>query len=162
MAGSSVGAAKTVMVAVDESEESMYALQWALDNLLTQNNDQHIIVMHAEVPASSKVGLGGQAVASSGHRVLKIAERSENLITQRVLARAREISDKRNVTVDFKVMVGEARYAICEAANKMGVDVLVVGSHGHGAVKRAVAGSVTEHCTRHCKCRVLVIKKPHH
>lgn len=52
--------AKRIMVAVDDSEESMYALQWALDNLLTHKHEQHVIIMHAEAPPSSKVAMGGQ------------------------------------------------------------------------------------------------------
>lgn len=47
------------------------------------------------------------------------------------------------ISIDFKVMAGEARYAICEGANRLAADLVVVGSHGHGSVKRwAMAGCV--------------------
>ncbi|KAH9306975.1 hypothetical protein KI387_011379 [Taxus chinensis] len=151
-----------IMVAVDESEESMYALQWAVDNLLKQKEHEQIIVMHAEAPAVSKLALAGHAAAYAGHHVPDIAGRIGNHITQRVLSRARDICEKHKVSIEIKVVTGEARYAICEAANTLKVDLLVVGTHGHGAVRRAVSGSVSEHSTRHCKCPVLVVKKPHH
>ncbi|KAH9306974.1 hypothetical protein KI387_011378 [Taxus chinensis] len=161
MAGSErVG--RRIMVAVDESEESMYALQWAVDNLVNKKEHEQIIIMHAEAPAVSKLALAGHAAASAGHHVLDIAGRSENLTTQRVFSLARDICEKSNVSVETKVMTGETQYAICEAANELKVDILVVGTHGHGALKRAVVGSVSDYCTRHCKCPVLVIKKPHH
>ncbi|GLJ09365.1 hypothetical protein SUGI_0107460 [Cryptomeria japonica] len=160
MAGSErVG--RRIMVAVNESEESMYALQWALDNVLNQQDNEQIIVMHAEAPAASKIAIAGHGATSAGHHVMEIAERNENLITERVLSHAREICGKRNVNIEVKVMTGERQYAICEAANELKVDLVVVGSHGHGAMKRAVQGSVSEYCTRNCKCPVVTVKKPH-
>lgn len=46
---------RRIMIAVDESEESMYALEWALDNLVHKNqgndeslNRDRVIVVHAE------------------------------------------------------------------------------------------------------------------
>ncbi|GLJ09367.1 hypothetical protein SUGI_0107480 [Cryptomeria japonica] len=147
-----------IMVAVNES---MYALQWTLDNLFREKKDQHIIVMHAETPAVSKFALAGHAAASAGHHVFEIAGRTQNHITQRILSQAKEICEKGNVSIEMKVVIGETRYAICEAADEMKVDLLIVGTHGHGAVKRAIVGSVSEYCTRHCKCPVMVVKKPH-
>eukprot|EP01018_Ginkgo_biloba_P027247 Gb_20331 [translate_table: standard] len=156
---------RRVMVAVDESEESMYALQWALDHLLIIPADNkgdsvcadRIILMHAETPALSKVALTGQ-VAFTGH-VLEILKRSQNLNTQRVLSRSKGICEKFNVSVETKVVDGETRYAICEAANKLRIDLLVVGSHGYGALQRAVRGSVSDYCRHHVKCPVVVVKR---
>ena len=38
------------------------------------------------------------------------------------------------------------------------IDVVVVGSHGRGFIKRVVIGSVSEHVVRHCHAPVLVIR----
>lgn len=35
--------------------------------------------------------------------------------------------------------------------------MLVVGSHGHGALGRALLGSVSTECARHATCPVVVI-----
>lgn len=58
------------------------------------------------------------------------------------------------------MVTGDARYALCEAAEKMKVNLLVVGSRGHGAIRRAVMGSVSNYCAHHAKCPVLIVKKP--
>ena len=58
MAGSErVG--RRIMVVVNESEESMHALQRALDNVLNQQDNELIIVMHAQPPPASKIALAG-------------------------------------------------------------------------------------------------------
>ena len=47
--------------------------------------------------------------------------------------------------------------AICEAAEKFGPQFLVIGSHGWGAMKRALFGSVSTGVLHHATCPVLVV-----
>ena len=35
-----------------------------------------------------------------------------------------------------EVVEGEPRYVLCNAVDEHGADLLVVGSHGYGAIKR--------------------------
>jgi len=149
------------MIAVDEGEESMYALGWALDNLLFPGGNKgqsaeydRVIVIHAE----NQIALSGQ-VAFTPH-VLEVLERRQKLNTERVLTTAKAICEERKVTMETKMVTGDPRYAICECAEKMKVNLLVVGSRGHGAIRRAVMGSVSNYCAHHAKCPVLIVKKP--
>jgi nucleotide-binding universal stress UspA family protein len=48
--------------------------------------------------------------------------------------------------------------AICDVAKDRGVDVIVVGSRGRGAIKRAVLGSVSTHVVHNAPCPVLVVR----
>lgn len=41
------------------------------------------------------------------------------------------------------------------------VDLLIMGSRGLGAVKRAVLGSVSDYCVANAECPVLIVRKPH-
>ncbi|KAH9306966.1 hypothetical protein KI387_011370 [Taxus chinensis] len=153
---------RRIMIAVDEGEESLYALEWALDNLVQKNredNQSHdrVIVVHAE----NQLALAGQAVAFTPH-VLEVIERRQKLNTEKVLSSAKAICEQRNVNVETKMATGDARYAICEAAEKLKVDMLVVGSRGYGAIRRAVIGSVSNYCAHHAKCPVLIVKRQNH
>jgi nucleotide-binding universal stress UspA family protein len=62
-----------------------------------------------------------------------------------------------NVPVEKVVEVGDAAPAICQVAERLGVDVIVVGSHGRTGLARIFLGSVSEHVVRHAPCAVLVI-----
>uniref|UniRef100_A0A0C9SAE1 TSA: Wollemia nobilis Ref_Wollemi_Transcript_3985_616 transcribed RNA sequence n=1 Tax=Wollemia nobilis TaxID=56998 RepID=A0A0C9SAE1_9CONI len=152
---------RRIMVAVDETEQSMYALEWALDHLIISGDAlgcDKVILMHAQIPAVSKTPLTGH-VAFSGH-VLDILERREAAKIQKILSSAKAMCEKRNVGVETRTCVGEPQYAICEVANKVRVDLLVVGSRGHGALKRSVVGSVSDYCSHNAKCPVVVVKRP--
>ncbi|CAI7835286.1 unnamed protein product [Closterium sp. NIES-53] len=45
-----------------------------------------------------------------------------------------------------------------EAAEQAKVDAVVVGSHGHGVLKRLVLGSVSEYCAHHCPMPVIIVR----
>lgn len=53
---------------------------------------------------------------------------------------------------------GEPGEAIVDYAEKNKVDVVVVGSRGLGAIKRAFLGSTADYVTHHLKCPVLIVK----
>jgi universal stress protein A len=49
---------------------------------------------------------------------------------------------------------------VCKVAADLGVDVIVVGSHGKTGFGRLLLGSVSEHVVRHAPCPVLVVREP--
>jgi len=53
---------------------------------------------------------------------------------------------------------GQAATAIVQAAERLDVDVISLGSHGRGGLARAVRGSVTDQVTRHARQPVLVVR----
>ena len=57
---------------------------------------------------------------------------------------------------DVSVRVGHAGPILVEAAD--GADLLVVGSHGHGAMERLLLGSVSTFVVHHAPCPVTVIR----
>jgi nucleotide-binding universal stress UspA family protein len=56
------------------------------------------------------------------------------------------------------VEVGSAATEIANAARDWPADLVVIGSHGRGGVKRALMGSVAESVMRHAPCPVLVVR----
>ena len=47
--------------------------------------------------------------------------------------------------------------AICDYAEKHGIDLIVIGTHGRTGLNRFLIGSVAEKVVRHTRCPVLVI-----
>jgi nucleotide-binding universal stress UspA family protein len=53
-------------------------------------------------------------------------------------------------------IVGKPGDAICKLAESLPASVVVVGTSGHGGLRRAVMGSTSDHVIRHAPCPVLV------
>jgi len=64
----------------------------------------------------------------------------------------------RGVELSFKALEGAERGALCDRADAIGADLIVVGSHGRRGLKRMVLGSVAEATVRHASCSVLVAR----
>jgi nucleotide-binding universal stress UspA family protein len=148
-----------IVVAVDESEESMRACEWACKHLLSaQTNIQqsyNFILLHVQPNAC--VSTGPAYILSD--QVLELLELQTKKSTQRILKRALDICDRYGVKAETHVVIGEAKERICEAAAKLGAHFLVVGSHGYGTFVRAIRGSVSDYCVRNATCPVVVVNK---
>jgi nucleotide-binding universal stress UspA family protein len=70
-------------------------------------------------------------------------------------ARLRE----RGAAVDARVRRQSPAQAILEQAEADGTDLIVVGSHGKGAMERLLIGSVSECVARYSHCSVLVARR---
>lgn len=86
-------------------------------------------------------------------RVDQVREQREQQ-AQALVERGREDG----IDVSFLVWTGDPGDMIVEAAEAERVDMVLVGSHGRGAVGRFFIGSVSEHVVRHAPCPVLVVR----
>jgi len=68
--------------------------------------------------------------------VLTMLENDIKKSTEKILAKATEICKAKNVNPETEARTGDAKEVICKAAKKYNPDMLVVGSHGYGALKR--------------------------
>lgn len=54
-----------MIVAIDESEHSAYALKWTLDHFFNNNNPVFkLVLLHARPSATSSVGLAGPGICN--------------------------------------------------------------------------------------------------
>lgn len=60
-----------------------------------------------------------------------------------------------------RVRVGTAWQVVCESARELGVDLVVVGSHGYGVLDRLL-GTTAARIVNHCDRSVLVVRPPAH
>ncbi|MEO7768673.1 MAG: universal stress protein [Ferruginibacter sp.] len=73
---------------------------------------------------------------------------------------AATILRKMNPTLSVSTVIieGSPKVVILEEAEKFGANLIVVGSHGHGAVAGFLMGSVSQAVTLHAKCSVEIIR----
>jgi nucleotide-binding universal stress UspA family protein len=62
------------------------------------------------------------------------------------------------IRIEQRVVEGHPAPTLVAASD--GADLLVVGSRGHGEFVGMVIGSVSEYCTAHARCPVLVHRTP--
>lgn len=151
---------RRAVVAVDESEESMHALSWALQHLLFHDSkEDHVILLHAQSPPRVYAAVDGTAYVFSSD-IMESLEKQQRENTETILEKARAICREKNICFETKVETGDARDVICEQVEKLQADFLVIGSHGYGTIKRTFLGSVSDYCVRHAKCPVVIVKLP--
>ncbi|CAN6468888.1 unnamed protein product [Victoria cruziana] len=125
------------VVGIDESKQSFHALEWALDSFFTPFSQEtlpyELVILHVKPVASSYVGMAGPGATD----ILPIVEHDLHTSASKVTERAREICCSKSVT-DFTIEVkeGDARSVLCEAVDRHHASMLIVGSHGYGAIKR--------------------------
>jgi nucleotide-binding universal stress UspA family protein len=56
--------------------------------------------------------------------------------------------------------VGNPGYEVLEEAKRLGVDLIVIGSHGHGAMYQLLVGSTAELLIRKSPCPVVLVPPP--
>jgi nucleotide-binding universal stress UspA family protein len=70
----------------------------------------------------------------------------------------RAFFDKQKIGAEFVAKVGPAAETIAELAAKGGFDLLMMDSHGHGALGNLVMGSVTGKVMARCTTPLLIIR----
>ncbi|KAL2456071.1 Adenine nucleotide alpha hydrolase-like superfamily protein [Forsythia ovata] len=149
-----------ILVAIDDSEESFYALGWVLDNFFKQSlggATYELIIIHVMEPLPNYIFPGAPAVYPTTSVVQSVNKvQQEN--ASAILSHAVQICTKKKVKAKASILEGDPKEMICEAAELMQIDLIVVGSRGLGMIKRAFLGSVSDYVAHHAKCGVLIIK----
>jgi len=81
--------------------------------------------------------------------------------SQKILSEAEKIVRYKNegVEISKEMYVGSAKKIIVDEAANWGADLIVMGSHGYGFLKRAFLGSVSDAVLHHASCSVLIVRK---
>lgn len=58
------------------------------------------------------------------------------------------------------VRVGPPAHEICEFADEVKADLIVISTHGYHGMKRMLLGSVAESVIRHAECDIVVLRRP--
>jgi len=144
---------KTIVVLVDFSDLSFTLMKHA--HALAKAFDSHVILLHVvpQVPTVVDVGLAAPAV---------MQEMSEEQVRGEMekLTEMRDSLAKFSVTVTTRQFQGVSVENILDECSQVGADLIIVGSHGHGALYDLFVGSVTRNILRHSTCPVLVVPAP--
>ncbi len=142
---------KRVVVGVDDTAGSRFALRWALKEARYRDATVHAVAgWHWD-------GYDESLWMASGPQVAR--ERTQETLDEVV---EKVLAEWVNEPPPVRREVAQGRPDEVLVAAAEGAEMLVVGSHGHGRLRHAALGSVSESCTRHATCPVVVVPLPHH
>lgn len=142
---------KRILVAFDESAVAERALHEAL--MLAKEGAAALRVVHA-------VDVMFPATTDMVYVDLETYRRDRVLAGQQVLDRAAQLAREAGVEPETAVLEVEGtRYsnAILDEARSWGAQLIVVGTHGRGALIHLLLGSVAERLIRHSPVPVLLV-----
>jgi nucleotide-binding universal stress UspA family protein len=142
---------KPVMLATDGSPTAEKATATAID-LARLLDTELVIVSVWDIAYPGYSAMGFAPVPTTGE-LARLGEEEAGKVISEAAARAEEAG----VETRSVVLRGFPVEAICEAAEKFAPQFLVIGSHGWGAMKRALFGSVSTGVLHHATCPVLVV-----
>lgn len=145
-----------VLMAVDGSSLARQAAEQAMAILSPESQITVMTVVQPVVlPAGDASGLAGMGStvtpvvleeATEGAHAAARDEVQDLIETLRIEARCR-------------IEEGEPGATICHVAERERFDLIVIGSHGAGFMRRALLGSVSHHVLHHAPCPVLVVRE---
>ncbi len=142
-----------ILCPTDFSENAEHALNYGLE--LARKFNATIHLHHVvQVPYMAVAYEIGPDVAAA-------REMAENEGRQRLAKRVEEL-EAEGVRIEAHLTVGTPFVDIVTLAREKNIDLIVIGTHGWGALKQILLGSTAERVVRKAPCPVLTIKHPEH
>ena len=139
-----------ILLATDGSKEAQLAATTAADLAERTDSELHVVTVGAGVPIS--------ATTSPAHfeDVLRENRRqAKEMLEQQV----KRIEESGGTVKETHLKEGRAAEEIVELAEELGAGLIVMGSRGHGRLRRALMGSVSDAVVRHAHCPVTIVRE---
>ena len=145
---------KKKLVAVDFSEHSQVALHYAAEFALAFDAEVLLCNVVEAEDILSQIPPGGEGYFPpnlSELRKEKSQEECERLLAESAITNGRVMT-----------AAGKAFVEIIRIAREENVDLILIGTHGRGAVAHMLLGSVAEKVVRKAPCPVLTVRSGEH
>lgn len=166
------GAARKIAIAVDLSDESAFAVKWAVDHYIRPGDA--VVLLHVR-PTSVLYGADWGCVdfdaANSSNNSNKNEQESQQKLEDDfdafTTSKAADLAQPLlQAQVPYKIHIvkdHDMKERLCLEVERLGFNAVIMGSRGFGASKRGSngrLGSVSDYCVRHCVCPVVVVRYP--
>ncbi|KAM6549132.1 hypothetical protein CsatB_020808 [Cannabis sativa] len=173
------GSHRKIAIAVDLSDESAYAVRWAVQNYLRPGDT--VILLHVR-PTSVLYGADWGSIdlnPNSNNQNEVVSSSSSSTTTEESQRKLEDDFDIFTTTkaqdlaqplvegeIPFKIHIvkdHDLKERLCLEVERLGLSAVIMGSRGFGASKRTAKGrlgSVSDYCVHHCICPVVVVRYP--
>jgi len=143
-----------VLIGVDDSPHSEQAIDYVLE--ATWPKGCRFVVLSAVEPIFTS-----PAESTAADAIEQLMESQEKYHREIAQGAAKRLGGE-GLVAEARVVVGDARAALLDAARTLPANLLVVGSHGRTGIKKLLLGSVASHVVTHAPCSVLVVRSKEH
>jgi nucleotide-binding universal stress UspA family protein len=139
------------LIAVDGSSHSAKVARAAIKQAAgcKQAPELHLIYVHLPVPTF------GGVIKQIGHEALQRYYREEG---EDALRRAKALIDRAKLRCTTHIVVGPIAPSLVREAKKLKCDLIVMGTHGMGAMSGMLLGSVATRTVHLAPCPVMLIR----
>ncbi|KAG2637581.1 hypothetical protein PVAP13_2NG541200 [Panicum virgatum] len=165
---------RRIAIAVDLSDESAYAVRWAVANYLRPGDA--VVLLHVR-PTSVLYGADWGAVDVSLPNPRDgdegddddeaAARRMEDDYDAFTASKADDLARPlKDAGIPYKIHIvkdHDMKERLCLEVERLGLSAVIMGSKGFGASRRTSKGrlgSVSDYCVHHCVCPVVVVRFP--
>lgn len=158
------GAHRRIGIAVDLSDESAFAVQWAVQNYLRPGDA--VLLVHVR-PTSVLYGAdwGAMDLALHDPESEESQQKLEDDFDLLTNTKANDIAQPLvEAQIPFKIHIvkdHDMKERLCLEVDRLGLSTVIMGSRGFGATRRSSKsrlGSVSDYCVHHCVCPVVVVR----
>jgi nucleotide-binding universal stress UspA family protein len=146
-----------VLVATAGTTFDHNAVKEALDLL---GPDHHYLFLTVEHGVTSALAAGGDSLAPAPVPE-SVFEDAEQEAKQEGTRSLQESLANLGLQAEIRVETGDPGERICAVAEDEKVNLIVVGSHHTGLLRRVLGGSVSDDVAHHAPCPVLLVRHPH-
>ena len=154
-----MAAARHYLVAIDASENSGWAFDYATAVMDKKNDVIHLMTVIAEPGPTTFSPFGDVA---HNHEVMLKARAAEKEKCKRRLRYFAHLCHQLEFEQPIKMTLGSGHIGeiICSYIKEHKIDFLVMGRRGLGTVKRFFLGSSSRFCIEEADCNIVIVKKP--
>jgi nucleotide-binding universal stress UspA family protein len=145
---------RTIVVGTDGSDGAALAVAGAAEIARLTGATLHV----ATVGGATTSAMLGDPLAGAAAMSVAAEETRDEL--NEIVERAADPARAEGVTVATHTLIGSAAQALCDLAESVGADLLVVGNRGMKGGRRFL-GSVPNTISHHAPCSVLIYETQH-
>ncbi|KAH7545881.1 universal stress protein PHOS32 [Ziziphus jujuba] len=161
------GANRKIGIAVDLSNESAFAVRWAVFNYLRPGDA--VVLLHVrptDILYGADWGAMDVSMAATAEEDDEESQRKlENDYDAFTTAKANDIAEPlEKAQIPYKIHIvkdHDMKERLCLEVERLGLSAIIMGSRGFGATRRSSKGrlgSVSDYCVHHCVCPVVVVR----
>jgi nucleotide-binding universal stress UspA family protein len=140
----------TILLATDGSAEAQLAARTAADLAQKTNSVLHVLTVGPDLPLYELP----EHPADFEDVLRENRRQAKEMLEQQV----KRIEESGTVK-ETHLREGRAAEEIVEVAEEIGAGLIVMGSRGHGRLRRALMGSVSDAVVRHAHCPVTIVRE---